>query len=195
MARTGRTERHQSSLDRSDYFAAGMDLLAGEGVGALTIARLCTALGVTKGSFYHHFRGIEDYRTQLLAHWANQLERQVVLSARMITDPVQRIEVLSTLGLQLQHEAEVAIRAWSRTDADAGRVREKVDAARERVVTDAYIELGVAPEVAELLGRIAVAILIGAQHRGATTDRHALEAMYRLLADVTDRVHVPTPKT
>lgn len=195
MARTGRTERHTASLDRGDYLAAGMDLLAGEGVGGLTIARLCTALGVTKGSFYHHFRGIEDYRTQLLAHWANTLERQVVAAARLVADPFERIEMLRSVGLHLHHEAEVAIRAWSRTDADAGRVREKVDAARERVVAQAYVEVGVAPDVAELLGRISVAVLIGAQHRGATTDREALAAMYRLLTEATDRVFVPARKS
>jgi AcrR family transcriptional regulator len=195
VARTGRTERHTASLDHGDYFAAGMELLAHEGVGALTIARLCTALGVTKGSFYHHFRGIEDYRTQLLAHWATERERQVVIAAQTVSDPYERIEMLRNVGLHLHHEAEVAIRAWSRTDADAGRVREKVDAARERVVADAYTEVGVAPDVAALLGRISVAVLIGAQHRGATTDREALAAMYRLLTEVTDRVYVATPKT
>jgi AcrR family transcriptional regulator len=36
---------------RDDYFAAGFEILAGQGPEALTIAELCTRLGVTKGSF------------------------------------------------------------------------------------------------------------------------------------------------
>ena len=58
------------------------------------------------------------------------------------------------------------------------------------------VDVGLADaDVADVLGRIAVAVLIGAQHRGATTDRDALAAMYRLLTEVTDRVYAPTPKS
>ena len=32
----------------------------------MTIANLCVALGVTKGSFYHHFEGKEDFALQAI---------------------------------------------------------------------------------------------------------------------------------
>jgi AcrR family transcriptional regulator len=183
------------ALDQHDYFDTGMQLLALGGVRAVTVARLCTALGVTKGSFYHHFRGVEDYKTQLLAHWSSEGERQVLVAADAVADPVERLTVLRELGIALHHEAEVAIRAWSRTDAAAWSVREKVDAARERTVAEAYREAGVATDVAQMLGRLGVAVLVGAQHRGEATDRDSLREMYLRLHEMTmatwgtDRVH------
>ena len=166
---------------RHDYFAAGMDLIAKGGVRAVTIARLCAELGVTKGSFYHHFRNVEDFRRQLLTHWSSERERQVSVAASAVADPIQRLEVLRDFAVGLHHEAEAAIRAWSRTDPEAWAVREKVDTARERTITQAYVDAGVPTDEAELMGRAAVAILIGAQHRGHATDRALLDAMFRRL--------------
>jgi AcrR family transcriptional regulator len=175
------TDSTRDARGRLDYFEAGMDLLAGGGVGAVTIARLCTALGVTKGSFYHHFRNVEDYRHQLLTHWSSERERQVLVAASRVSDPLERLEVLRQFAVALHHEAEAAIRSWSLTDADAWAVREKVDAARERAIADAYRDAGLPEADATVLGRAAVAALIGAQHRGRTTDRAQLDEVFQRL--------------
>lgn len=182
----------RDARSRTDYFDVGMDLLGSGGVGAVTIARLCHALGVTKGSFYHHFRNVEDYRHQLLTHWARERERQVLLAAEAVSDPIERLEVLRTAAVNLHHEAEAAIRAWSRTDADAWAVREKVDAARERSITEGYRDAGLPDDVAASLGRYAVLALIGAQHRSRTTDRDGLDEMFRRLHDMAMAAYART---
>jgi AcrR family transcriptional regulator len=169
---------------KQDYFDAGMDLLGSGGVGAVTIARLCQALGVTKGSFYHHFTGVEDYRTQLLVHWSTEREHQVAAAAEASTDPYERLDLLRDSSVSLHHEAEAAIRAWSRTDADAWQVRATVDAAREHTVAQAFMAVGVPPERAEFFGRLAVVVLVGAQHRAETTDRAELHQMYSWLEEM-----------
>lgn len=174
-----------TALDRQAYLDAGMHLLASGGVVAVTIARLCAALGVTKGSFYHHFRGVEDFKSQLLLEWSTERERQVLVAAGAVDDPIERLTVLREFGIALHHEAEVAIRAWSRTDDTAWAARAKVDAARERAVADAYHEIGVSRDVAQMLGRLGVAVLIGAQHRSETTDREALRDLYVNLHQMT----------
>lgn len=181
----------RDARNREHYFEAGMDLLGSGGVGAVTIARLCQALGVTKGSFYHHFRNVEDYRHQLLAHWSRERERQVVVAAAAVSDPIERLEVLRDAAVRLHHEAEAAIRAWSRTDAEAWAVREKVDAARERTIAEGYRDAGLPDDVAASLGRYAVLALIGAQHRGRTTDREQLDEMFRRLHEMAMAAHGP----
>lgn len=176
----------QASSVRSklDYFDAGMDLLGSGGVRAITIARLCASLGVTKGSFYHHFTGVEDYRTQLLVHWSTEREQQVAAAATASTDPYERLDLLRDSSVSLHHEAEAAIRAWSRTDPGAWQVRASVDATREHTVAQAFVAVGVPPERAEFFGRLAVVVLVGAQHRGETTDRRALQQMYAWLEEM-----------
>lgn len=176
---------------RQDFLDAGMTLLAAAGVRGVTIARVCAALGVTKGSFYHHFRGVDEFTHDLLTYWAVERESQVVATAAAVTDPMERLDVLRDVGVALHHEAEVAIRAWSRTDHEAWTVREQVDAARERTVAEAYREVGVPADVAAMLGRLSVAVLIGAQHRGAETDRAALLDLYRHLQEMTVATYLP----
>ena len=41
-----------------DWIQAGYKVLAEEGIKSLKVGRLCTRLGVTKGSFYWHFADI-----------------------------------------------------------------------------------------------------------------------------------------
>lgn len=190
---TGRTPQNGRMEQRGpqDYFDAGMSLLATGGVGAVTIARLCSQLGVTKGSFYHHFSGVDDFKAQLLESWATAGERQVLQAAASVSDPVARLDAMREAGIALNHEAEVAIRAWSRFDAQAWAVRAKVDAAREHTVAAAYEEVGVPGDVAALLGRLAVAVLVGAQHRGERTDREALRELYGRLQDMTALIYLP----
>jgi AcrR family transcriptional regulator len=195
VERAGHPRSKVQQRTTRDYFDTGMDLLASGGVGAVTVARLCAALGVTKGSFYHHFLGVEDFRTQLLAHWANERERQVMIAVAAVADPIERLDVLRDFAIGLHHEAEVAIRAWSRTDATAWRVRERVDAARERAVADAYREVGVEADLAGLLGRLSVAVLIGVQHRRESTDRDELAELYQHLQDITRERFVPPAET
>ena len=168
-----------------------MAVLGTDGVGALTIARLCTELGVTKGSFYHHFRGVEDYRTQLLEYWSHEREQEVVDASRRFTDALDRLDALRDVGVGLHHDAEVAIRAWSRSDPEAWAVRERVDERREEIIADAYIEVGVDEDVARLLGRLGVAVLIGAQHRGFAADADDLRELYTHLQEMAKATYVP----
>lgn len=176
---------------KQDYFDSGMALLAREGVRGVTVAKLCEGLGVTKGSFYHHFRGVEDFKAQLLDHWSTEREQQVLVAADAVLDPYERLDALREAAIGLHHEAEVAIRAWSRTDPVAWKVRERVDAARESTVATAYAEIGVDPQIATLLGRLAVAVLVGTQHRAETTDRDQLRAQYQRLQDMAMATLVP----
>jgi AcrR family transcriptional regulator len=185
------SEPSRDARGRHDYFAAGMDLLARGGVGAVTIARLCAELQVTKGSFYHHFRNVEDFRRQLLAHWSSERERQVLVAASAVSDPLERLDVLRRFAVSLHHEAEVAIRTWSRTDPEAWAVREKVDAARERTIAQAYRDAGFPDGEADALGQSAVAILIGVQHRGDIVDRAQLDAMFRRLHEAAIATYAP----
>ena len=82
------------------------------------------------------------------------------------------------------HADEAAIRSWSRRDEAVDAVQQRVDAERERATTDAYLAAGVPPDVASLLGRIGVGLLIGMQHRSRPADGESLEAMYRLLHEL-----------
>ena len=77
---------------RLDYFDAGMEFLAIGGVQSVTIANLCARLRVTKGSFYHHFQSGDQFKIELLAHWASACTQQVEAAASQVADPLERLE-------------------------------------------------------------------------------------------------------
>ncbi len=62
-------------LSADDWIEAGYAILAEGGLDALKLDRLCTRLGVTKGSFYWHFTDMAGYRAALLMAWAQLHDR------------------------------------------------------------------------------------------------------------------------
>lgn len=160
-----------------DYFDAGLDLLAQEGPTSVTIARLCHALGVTKGSFYHHFSGIPEFLRRLLGHWeAHELALMAEAEGRAPLDhPTEVAKLAATWSIR--HEAETAIRALGRTDATAAETQQRVDLRREDTLTHLFIALGIEPGRSRVLARVGMAILIGTQQRDHPVDRHRLEEM------------------
>jgi len=177
-----------AALSREDYFEAALDLVANEGFEALTIVRLCGALHVTAGSFYHHFRGSTDFLEALYDYWEKEHALRLVVQAKAVRDPSTRLSLLKTLAAQLPHASEAAIRAWSRSHPDVAAVQRRGDAARIEVLFDTLQELGLPLPEARLLADIAVAILVGTQEitgdRGHMTEVFTtVEQWIRQVAD------------
>ena len=53
-------------LSKEDWLEKGFEILSEFNQDKLRIQYLCDRLGVTKGSFYHHFQGIQGYISELL---------------------------------------------------------------------------------------------------------------------------------
>jgi AcrR family transcriptional regulator len=166
-----------STLTGDHYLAAGLDLLAEGGVSAVTIAALCERLGVTKGSFYHHFDDVAGYHEALLVRWeAGTYE--AIETARAVTDSHKRLSVLKELGVAAHHEAESAIRAWGRSYEPAAAVVRRVDAAREANLVESFRAVGIPLTRARHLARIGLATLIGTQSLERPVDRKRLLAVF-----------------
>ena len=166
-----------STLTRDDYLATGLDLLAEGGVSAVTIAALCERLGVTKGSFYHHFDSVPGFHAALLACWEEGTHRSIE-AARAVADSRKRLSVLKELAVAAPHEAESAIRAWGRSSEPAAAVVRRVDAAREANLVESFRALGLPPTRARHLARIGLATLIGTQSLERPVDRKRLLAVF-----------------
>jgi AcrR family transcriptional regulator len=165
-------------LTERDYFEIGLDLLAEGGLASVTIANLCERLGVTKGSFYHHFAGGPDFQQRLLTYWSEDRAGRLIEMVDRTPDPLDRIPLLKRMGIELNHEAESAIRAWARSDGRAAETQRRVDAERERALTEAFVDAGIPRKKASTLAQIGLAILIGTQQQTTAVDRRRLAAMF-----------------
>ena len=115
---------------KQDWLEVGLHTLGQVGANNLTIEHLTNELGVTKGSFYHHFKNARDFQEQLIAYWADQyLSTSTVLPE----DPLENLTLLDTIMSEAFSpitEPEIAIRIWAQQDEMVSPVVEQVDAVR-----------------------------------------------------------------
>jgi AcrR family transcriptional regulator len=165
-------------LTPEDYFREALAVLGEYGSEALTIAVLCDRLGITKGSFYHHFGGMPGFVTQLLEYWEREHSERLIKISKAQPDPTLRINTLNDLGVGLPHASEAAIRAWGRSSPEVAEVVTRVDRRRERHLVDAIAALGIDRPRARLLARIGLNLLIGVQQREHPVDLKRLRQMF-----------------
>lgn len=133
-------------LGRLEWVEAAFKTLTESGVTSIHVETLAKRLGVTKGSFYWHFKD----RTELLEAVLEKWQEQYVI-ARVETmggGPDDRLlNLLNIVPRQkgsYQHggSMELAMRSWARTDDNAMGAVEKVDRTRVDFVCDLFESRG-----------------------------------------------------
>ncbi len=146
---------------KPDWLQAGMEILATSGAPSLTIDSLTGALSVTKGSFYHHFKGFAEYKTALLEFYESASTLQVIALTEQQASAAAKLHFLFDLILQGTPDPEIALRAWAQQDPEARAVQARIDAQRIAYVRSLCLELTTTPEHALVMARMAYAILVG----------------------------------
>lgn len=162
----------------AQYFASAMSLLAAGGPGGLKIGPLCAELGVTSGSFYHHFGGWSGFVRALLEHWETEQTARILELTRSATDdPVERLDVLKRLAVTLPHAAEAAIRSWAAVDADVAAALRRIDARRLAALEDVLADALPDRAVAVRLASFGQSMLVGFQQIHHPPDPELLRAL------------------
>jgi AcrR family transcriptional regulator len=165
-------------LSRTAYYEAGLDLLAEGGHASLTIAALCHRLGVTKGSFYHHFGDMAEYVALLLEHWESEHATRLIALSESVTEPGERFDLLEGIAVGLPHGAEAAIRAWSWNNDTVTAAQERVDRARLAHLTSAGVDAGLEPARAKRMAKISLSVLVGMQLLERPARRQSMEEVF-----------------
>jgi AcrR family transcriptional regulator len=136
-ASPGATGRKASPrLSRTDWVHAALRALAVSGLASLSVERLATELGATKGSFYWHFKDRSALIEATLTEWEHRDTDQLIERASTMKDPRERLRWL--FSVVFSEDAGVGIDTALLADADDPAVA----AALERVTAKrlAYIE-------------------------------------------------------
>ncbi|SUS08016.1 Bacterial regulatory proteins, tetR family [uncultured Defluviicoccus sp.] len=149
-------------LSRDEWLARALDILATEGQAKLRVEAICAALGVTKGSFYWHFKDRDDFVRGLARYWSDQFTdpvmAQVTQSANNAGERLKALLYAVSDGGFARYD--VSIRAWAAQDPDlvAALVRD-VDERRLEFVGSIFAELGFEVDEIGMRARACIAYL------------------------------------
>jgi AcrR family transcriptional regulator len=122
-------------------------VLVDQGIDHVRVDVLARELGVTRGSFYWHFRDREDLLRRVLQAWRDRATNTLTERLQSQQDPLQQLRSVSTLPFRGRAAAraariELAIRAWARRDETARHAVDEADAARLGYHEAIFLALG-----------------------------------------------------
>ncbi|MDQ2708592.1 MAG: TetR/AcrR family transcriptional regulator [Actinomycetota bacterium] len=174
---------------RSSWIDAGLRALAAGGPEAVRIELLAQALGVTRGSFYWHFKGRDAFLEEMLDMWERRstdeaLER-VESEGGNPRDKVRRAGML-TFSRELL-PVDLAVREWARRDQSVAVRLRRVDNRRMAYLRSLISTLCPDADDVEARSMLAFSLVFGnhfiAADHGARSRTEVLElAMERFLA-------------
>jgi AcrR family transcriptional regulator len=158
-----------------------MELLAREGIQGLTIDALCQRLGLTKGSFYHHFPSYQDYLVALLEVWEQGTMRLIAESEAAGAAGARLRRLTELVSGRGSAPLEVAIRAWAVQDTVARSYQQRVDELRMRYLSDLFSALLPTSADAWAFAQIVYSVFVGAQHMFPPIEGDELQRLYSYL--------------
>lgn len=176
------------SQARDRWLDEGLRVLATEGAAAVRIDRVAARLGLSKGSFHHHFAGAEAYKRDLLAYFEHlsteALERAVAEVAAADPRAVlgRLTELVGTRGAGLYRpELEAAVRAWSASDPEVRTVQARIDAARLAALQRIWRPQVTTDAEARTAALLPYLVAVGATSITPPLEAEELEAVFALL--------------
>ena len=173
-------------LGPEDWIAAALDVLAESGAAAVRVEPLAKRLGVTRGSFYWHFKDRRALLDALLDAWRDRQTDGVIAEAEALgAPPGETLRELLKLCYQDDGRLEKAFRAWAASDPAAAQLIAKVDARRVAYLARLLRGMGFEKPIADARARIAYRAWLGgyalaAAPAGKTVARD-IDELYALL--------------
>lgn len=175
---------------RNRWLHEGVEALAEEGFEGVRIDRIAARLGLSKGSFHHHFDGAAGFKHDLLAHLE---DRQVSAFAGMVAEAraegrttpqeslMRLVALLDAPRGRYRPRLETALRAWALTDPDAARIQANIDKARLRMLEDIWRRISDDEAVVRAAALLPYVIALGASVVMPPLETEDLQRLYALI--------------
>ena len=147
-ARKRALEPSRAPMTPEHWVAAATERLVQRGVDAVRVDLLAKSMGVSRGSFYWHFKDRADLLQRVLKAWRDQATEQIIERfEREHDDPHQLLADLLSLPLRGRAarraaSLELAIRAWAQHETVVRQAVDEVDARRIAYIAQVFSALG-----------------------------------------------------
>ena len=156
----------RAQLDRSGWIDGAIEALADEGLSGMRVEALAKRFGVTKGSFYWHFKDRQDLFDAMLQTWKDgrirDIDKQRAMPAGNESEQLQQIiEIYSANRNRKGISIELAVRDWARRDPQASAVVEEVDTYRLESACKLFVATGLSDSEAKSRSLLLYAYVFG----------------------------------
>ncbi len=152
-------------LSRNEWVAGSFEALCDGGIDALRVEPLAKRLGVTKGSFYHHFENRRALHMALLGEWERLGTSQIIDDVSGSSpDAAVRLRTLAHETMKsdpFTDSIETGIRSWAAIDEEVSATVARVDARRLGFTEGLLRELGLPTALAKRRSLLLYRVLIG----------------------------------
>lgn len=184
--------KESTRLSAQDWARAALKAMAGGGLAAVAVEPLARTLGVTKGSFYAHYRNRDELITAALDEWVRTHGEDALADLAAVTDPAQRLRDLLTAVVGSVQPLAPSVHLsllGDRADPRVGHAMRQVNQARLDLLSRTYRELGLPKSRAASRARVAYAAILGLLHL-AQTDPDAPRSA--VLAEEATAIFLPS---
>lgn len=148
--------------NRKNWLDAGLSALASEGQEGLRVMAIAQRLGVTKGSFYWHFKNLEDYQSALLETWEQGHTQDAIACVEsMGGDAATKLRKWFIGSIASDFTLARAMRSWSLNHRQACEIQARVDQKRIDYLDKLLRDVGWKKDQATTLGHWAYWAWVG----------------------------------
>ncbi|MDH3713412.1 MAG: TetR/AcrR family transcriptional regulator [Gammaproteobacteria bacterium] len=144
-------------LQPYDWINAALNLLISQGVHAVRITLLAESLGVSRGSFYWHFRGRDALLDVLIDYWRDKNTAAVVAAmneARVLADGILNLFAVWIHFELFDPKLDSAMRDWGRQSRKVRRAVEAADEERLSAIAALFERNGFSRKLATVRARV-----------------------------------------
>jgi AcrR family transcriptional regulator len=169
-----------AQLSRRRWLEEGLAVLEEAGAEALTIESLTSRLGVTKGSFYHHFANYQDFQEQLLSFWEEEGTHRIIHWAEQEASPADQLARVMRASLH-PPRLDVALRAWALQDDQVRVHQQRIDQQRLAYFETLVYAIKADRLYAQQFARVLYSIYVGSQHILPPIEGEDLSALFQFV--------------
>jgi AcrR family transcriptional regulator len=171
VAERGTSNAQRNQLQRFDWLKQALEIFVNEGIDAIRITRLANDLGVTRGSFYWHFRNREDLINSLVSYWKDKNTAAITDSmtqASSLADGIFRFFETCIDAALFDSRLDLALREWARRSPSIHAMIDDEDAARIEALRQFYLRFDYPMPQALIRARVLYYSQIGFYALGTT---------------------------
>jgi AcrR family transcriptional regulator len=168
----------------------GMSVLAEHGAAGVRVDRIAARLGVTKGSFHHHFDGIGDYHRSLWARYEADSMAAIRTAATAASGlpPAQALMGLAA-DFAFDPRIEGAMRGWAFENGEVAAMQARVDAARLDALIGLWQQILPDTNRARIAALMPHLLMIGASVALPRPTKEDMQDVFSLLVTLVPAVH------